>query len=615
MTFLRHIKVKNKLRIPLLLLLLLLLTFIYFYFTAGSSIRRELTEKSAVTEAGNKMRTLFCTFMDSLNQKNSFEQLNTDYQDLLQWMKEQPFFEDREIADFAGLQGSFKKIETLVQESSQKEKQLLELLDRASQGPEGEEKPLNTTSAAQLHQQVKETMTQAKAITAQWLEHGKSINPEKEKIAGTLKGLLESLQQSEAEKTGNIVAIIKRTLVRLFVVMLVILFLVMLVIYVLGKLITIPIHAMIERAHDLAVDDVDMTRRLQVDSRDEIGELSNWFNKFLDRLQQLIIKVKSASDEIYHATKEITAGSEDLEARTNSQSSSITETSSTLGQFSESIRQNTENSAEADMMLVDFNQEIQEKSSLIDNVTTTMTEIFESSKQIDNIIKVINDISFQTNLLALNAAVEAARAGEAGRGFAVVAAEVRNLAQKTAESSKTIQDIVMRNVESTQKGMELVKDTSEFFGEIVGVMGEIVQKVSNITEVSREQSDSIEKITQTISQMDQMSDRNTQLVEEFSETGRKVKDNAMELQQLVSRFKLDETMQPGTAAVPDHPLEPSSSPSPPRRQETNRGQQRKSTAKEPKKESIPQARITSASTSPTEDDFFGSTNEDGFEEF
>jgi methyl-accepting chemotaxis protein len=261
------------------------------------------------------------------------------------------------------------------------------------------------------------------------------------------------------------------------------------------------------------------------------------------------------------------------------------------------------------MMLVDFNQEIQEKSSLIDNVTTTMTEIYESSKQIDNIIKVINDISFQTNLLALNAAVEAARAGEAGRGFAVVASEVRNLAQKTAESSKTIQNIVLRNVESTQKGMELVKDTSEFFGEIVGVMGEIVEKVSNITEVSRQQFGNIEQITQTIAQMDQVANRNAQLVGELSETGKKVKNNAVELQKLVVLFKLDETHTPGAEEMKLAPPAPGPTPT-----KKKGGSKPKKTASPKGKEEKVSEEIT-ASASTTEDDFFGSTNDEGFEEF
>ncbi len=382
-----------------------------------------------------------------------------------------------------------------------------------------------------------------------------------------------------------------------------------------------PLNAFLERTYDLAVDNVDMTRRVQVEQTDEMGELAGWYNKFLERLQDLILKVKTNSDEITQTMTSITSGSDDLATRLNEQATAISETSETLENFTGTVRRNTEDSAEADMMLTSFNEDIQEKKVLIENMTSTMNEIFDSSKQIDNIIKVINDISFQTNLLALNAAVEAARAGEAGRGFAVVASEVRNLAQKTAESSKTIQDIVLRNVESTQKGMDLVKNTSQFFAEIVEMMGETVTKISNITEASRLQSEGIETINGSIANMDDLITQNAALVEELASSGKGVTVYTNELQDLVNLFKLDEkssisgsdyfseirekaeeagkkrerksSAAPAKAATPSKPAKVKTAPAP---------EPKKETASSPKKETG------------TEEDFFAS--EDGeFEEF
>jgi methyl-accepting chemotaxis protein len=205
----------------------------------------------------------------------------------------------------------------------------------------------------------------------------------------------------------------------------------------------------------------------------------------------------------------------------------------------QNVKQNTESAEQVDAMLETFNSEMHDKKRLVENVTETMNEIFDSSKKIDNIVNVINDISFQTNLLALNAAVEAARAGEAGRGFAVVATEVRNLAQKTAESSKSIQEIVTNNVTATQKGMELVKETSDFFNEIIEILGELVNQITYIADRSKEQKTGIEQINEAIMQMDSVINRNASLVEELSASGKRMQTNSLQLQELVKRFKVE----------------------------------------------------------------------------
>jgi len=281
----------------------------------------------------------------------------------------------------------------------------------------------------------------------------------------------------------------------------------------------------------------DFSFRIHYQSSDEIGELSETINETVASLSHLINQVKNSSNDIFDATEEIKSATQNLAGRTNDQAASITETSSTLEEFTATVQKNTENSVEADQMLTQFNNNVQEKNQLIKNVTTTMTEIYDSGKQIDNIIKVINDISFQTNLLALNAAVEAARAGDAGRGFAVVAAEVRNLAQKTAESSKSIQQIVANNVLSTRKGMELVKDTSEFFETIVTNIQGTANKVNQITQASREQNTGIEQINTSIGYMDETSSLNADLVEKLAQTAAGVKSKAVQLQELVERFR------------------------------------------------------------------------------
>lgn len=297
-----------------------------------------------------------------------------------------------------------------------------------------------------------------------------------------------------------------------------------------------PLHSANRLMSELSQGQGDLRVRLDVKTRDEVGELSDNFNRFMVALVEIITQVKTASHQLNQATEEISNGSSDLAMRTNEQAASITQTNTTLEGFTAIVARNHENSEAIGGRLEEFRSKVEANRELMDNVTGTMSVISDSSRQIDKIVNVINDISFQTNLLALNAAVEAARAGDAGRGFAVVAAEVRNLAQKTAESSKSIQTIVSANVKSTQKGLELVQETSRFFGEIVDMLRQLVTMIGEITHGSREQSTGIEQINSAVGQLENVIGQNSYLVEQLTATSRTMKGNAGQLEDLVNRF-------------------------------------------------------------------------------
>ncbi len=305
-----------------------------------------------------------------------------------------------------------------------------------------------------------------------------------------------------------------------------------------NRVIATPLAELVEELEILSNGNLTETSIIHYD--DEIGKISESYNDIISNLKDIAVGINEATNNVSNATDKLARSSEDLSTRTNEQAASITETSTTLEAFTSIVNQNSQNSDEASSLLENLNSQIQENVGLIDKVNTTMSEINGSSKEINNIVGVINDISFQTNLLALNAAVEAARAGEHGRGFAVVASEVRNLAGKTSDSSKSIQDIIERNMESASKGTELVSKTSELFSSIVVVMSDVVTKIRQINEGSNEQSTGINQINKAIHQLESVINQNAALVEELSGTGKNMKGNVQELLNQISKLKIEE---------------------------------------------------------------------------
>lgn len=308
------------------------------------------------------------------------------------------------------------------------------------------------------------------------------------------------------------------------------------------------VNQMVNMLKDMAESGGDLTKRIQVTSKDEIGELAMWFNAFIDKLHDIISQIKQSANAVTASANETALGNQDLSQRTEEQASSLEEISSTIEEVTASLQKSTESSDEADVSSRSTLDTVHKGENVVNELHGAMIEITKGSHAIAEIIAKVNDIAFQTNLLALNAAVEAARAGEQGRGFAVVAAEVRNLAGRTAESAKEIEGLIKESIQKVEHGNELMEQTATVLGDIVDNTQKTTDVIAEIASSMREQSTAAGDIRTAVEQLNQVTQQNASLVEEIASTSESVSNEAEEMAALVGKFKLnDGTDLPGGA--------------------------------------------------------------------
>ncbi|HEX8956711.1 MAG TPA: methyl-accepting chemotaxis protein, partial [Burkholderiaceae bacterium] len=262
-----------------------------------------------------------------------------------------------------------------------------------------------------------------------------------------------------------------------------------------------------------------------------------------DSLVHIVAQVRVGTDTIATASGEIAAGNLDLSSRTEQQASSLEKTASSMEELTATVKQNADNARQANQLAASASEVALKGGAVVSQVVETMGSINESSKKIVDIISVIDGIAFQTNILALNAAVEAARAGEQGRGFAVVAAEVRNLAQRSAAAAKEIKALIDDSVEKVGIGSRLVGQAGTTMEEVVDSVRRVTDIMGEITAASQEQSAGIGQVNQAIIEMDSVTQQNAALVEQAASAARSLQDQAAEVANVVSIFKLDITQQ------------------------------------------------------------------------
>jgi len=306
--------------------------------------------------------------------------------------------------------------------------------------------------------------------------------------------------------------------------------------WLLARSITRPLKQAVEVAQRVAAG--DLTSAVEVKSKDETGLLLQALKDMNESLVKIVGEVRGGTDSITTASQQIASGNADLSQRTEEQASSLEETASSMEELTSTVKQNAENAKQANQLAAGASEVAVKGGTVVGQVVTTMSSINESSKKIVDIISVIDGIAFQTNILALNAAVEAARAGEQGRGFAVVATEVRTLAQRSAAAAKEIKQLIGDSVNKVEDGTKLVDQAGKTMDEIVTAVKRVTDIMAEITAASQEQSSGIEQVNQAVTQMDEVTQQNAALVEEAAAAAESMQEQAQNLTQAVSVFKL-----------------------------------------------------------------------------
>lgn len=303
-----------------------------------------------------------------------------------------------------------------------------------------------------------------------------------------------------------------------------------------GLRITVPL----KRAGEIAdaIADGDLSTQIIESSQDEAGQMVHALHAMQRKLASTMQEIKQSTSVIAQASEEIAIGNTDLSNRTESQASNLKETANSMEQLTSTVKQNADNAYQANQLVMSASDHALKGGKVVADVVDTMGSIKASSRQIVDIIGVIDGIAFQTNILALNAAVEAARAGEQGRGFAVVASEVRALAQRSAAAAKEIKILIGDSVNKVEVGATLVDEAGMTMSEIVTSVQHVADIMGEITSASNEQSTGIAEVNHAIAQLDEITQQNAALVEQAAATAESLQDQAEVLARTVAVFKI-----------------------------------------------------------------------------
>jgi methyl-accepting chemotaxis protein len=291
-------------------------------------------------------------------------------------------------------------------------------------------------------------------------------------------------------------------------------------------------------AGDLTARDLT-ARDSATDLRDEMGQVLRALADTRASLSGTVTDIRAATESVSTASVQIARGNLDLSSRTEEQASNLQQSAASIEQVSAAMRQNADHAKEANALAHNAAQVAARGGQVVSEVVERMNDITASSKEIAEIVGVIDSIAFQTNILALNAAVEAARAGDQGRGFAVVASEVRALAQRSAQAAREIKTLIGNSVARIEGGSELVSAAGKTMQEIVTQVHAVTDLIGKISAATEEQTSGITQINEAVAQLDHVTQQNAALVEESAAAADSLKDQAARLARAVGTFKLE----------------------------------------------------------------------------
>lgn len=291
-----------------------------------------------------------------------------------------------------------------------------------------------------------------------------------------------------------------------------------------ARSITVPLRRVVDFAGDISRG--DLTSRVDIEQKDEVGDLVEALRSMAKKLRDIVSEVKSGSNSVSSGSHELSATSEELSQGATEQASSIEEISSSMEEMAANIRQNTDNATQTEKMAAKSAQDAEQGGRQV-------TETVNAMKQIAEKISIVEEIARQTNLLALNAAIEAARAGEAGKGFAVVAAEVRKLAERSQSAANEISEV-------SGSSVEIAEQAGSMLEKMVPDIKKTADLVQEIAAASREQDAGAEQVNQAVQQLDQVIQQNASASEEMASTAEELSSQAEQLQMNIAFFQVGE---------------------------------------------------------------------------
>lgn len=340
------------------------------------------------------------------------------------------------------------------------------------------------------------------------------------KLVDINKAAAEEAKKSalNAASTGNIVAITAMIIGTLVAILLG---------FIITRMITSPINKAVDLSKTIAAG--DLTKTIDIDQKDEVGQLANALNSMVKKLTDIVGDVQGASENVASGSEQLSSTAQELSQGATEQAASVEETTSSMEEMSANIQQNADNSGQTEKIASKAAKDAEESGQAVGEAVVAMNEIA-------NKISIIEEISRQTNLLALNAAIEAARAGEHGKGFAVVAAEVRKLAERSQTAAGEISELSTTSVSVAEKAGEMLN-------QLVPDIQKTADLVQEISAASNEQNAGVGQINQAIQQLDQVIQQNASATEEMASTSEELSSQAQMLQDTISFFRLNGSQQ------------------------------------------------------------------------